>query len=74
MTSSAHEDVQMAPVLDPDAVARSIRDTLPPQDDSNIEAGRRVLLEADKLLKAHESFTAETTPVGQHLPADDRTG
>ena len=54
----------MAPVLDPDAVARSIREALPPQDDSNIEAGRRVLLEAEKLLKAHESFTVETTLSG----------
>ena len=54
----------MAPVLDPDAVARSIRDALLPQDDSNIEAGRRVLLEADRLLKARESFTVETTLSG----------
>lgn len=53
----------MAPVLDPDAIARSIRDSLP-AGVSNIEAGRRLLLRAQELIKARESFTVETTLSG----------
>lgn len=53
----------MAPVLDPDAMARSIRDSMPHKE-SNIEAGRRILLRAEELFKAHESFTVETTLPG----------
>lgn len=63
LTSSAHDEFQMAPVLDPDAIARSIRDSIP-GGGSNIDAGKRVLQRAQQLIQAHESFTVETTLSG----------
>jgi predicted ABC-type ATPase len=63
LTSSAREEFQQTPVLDPDAIAKSIRDTLPFAD-SNIEAGKRVLLRAGELIMSHQSFTVETTLSG----------
>lgn len=63
LTAYAREEFQIAPVLDPDAIARSIRDTLPAVN-SNIEAGKRVLSRAEGLIHARESFTVETTLSG----------
>lgn len=63
LTSSAREEFQQAPVLDPDAIAKSIRETLP-EGGSAIEAGKRVLLRAEELIQEHQSFTVETTLSG----------
>jgi predicted ABC-type ATPase len=63
LTSSAREEFQQAPILDPDAIARSIRDTLP-TGGSDIEAGKRVLTAADELIAKRQSFTVETTLSG----------
>jgi len=57
------EEFQQAPVLDPDAIAKSIRDTLPTAD-SDIEAGKRVLRRAEELIESGQSFTVETTLSG----------
>ena len=50
-------------MLDPDAIAKSIQETLAPSH-SDIEAGKRVLLNADELIVAGQSFTVETTLSG----------
>ena len=63
LTSSAREEFQQAPVLDPDAIAKSIRDTLP-EGGSDIDAGKRVLLAAQELISKKQSFTVETTLSG----------
>jgi predicted ABC-type ATPase len=63
LTSSAREEFQQAPILDPDAIAKSIRDTLP-GGGSDIEAGKRVLQHAEELILKGVSFTVETTLSG----------
>jgi len=63
LTSSVREEFQQAPVLDPDAIAKSLQDTLPGAD-SDIEAGKRVLRRAEELIQAGQSFTVETTLSG----------
>ncbi len=63
LTSSVREEFQQAPILDPDAIAKSIRDTLPGPD-SDIEAGKRVLRRAEELIASSQSFTVETTLSG----------
>lgn len=63
LTSSAREEFQQAPVLDPDAIAKSIHDTLLGTD-SDIEAGKRVLRSAEGLIESGQSFTVETTLSG----------
>ena len=63
LTSSVREEFQQSPILDPDAVAKSIRDTLN-ELSSDIEAGRRVLLLAEELIEKKRSFTVETTLSG----------
>lgn len=63
LTSSAREEFQQSPVLDPDAIAKSMRDTLPGAG-SDIEAGKRVLRRAEELIEAGQSFTVETTLSG----------
>jgi len=63
LSSYAKEEFQSAPILDPDAFAKSIRDTLP-SSQHDIEAGKRVLLRAHELIEAHQSFTVETTLSG----------
>jgi predicted ABC-type ATPase len=63
LTSSVREEFQQAPILDPDAIAKSIRDTLPGAD-SDIEAGKRVLRRSDELIGSGQSFTVETTLSG----------
>jgi predicted ABC-type ATPase len=60
LTSGSRDKFQQSPVLDPDAIAKSIQETLP-SGNSNIEAGKRVLLHAAELIEAHQSFTVETT-------------
>jgi predicted ABC-type ATPase len=63
LTASAREEFQQAPVLDPDAIARSIQETLS-DDYSDIEAGKRVLRLAEEFLEKRQSFTVETTLSG----------
>jgi predicted ABC-type ATPase len=63
LTSSAHEKFQLSPVLDPDAIAKSIRETLD-SDNSDIEAGKQVLRRAEELIAERQSFTVETTLSG----------
>ncbi|HEY4357672.1 MAG TPA: zeta toxin family protein [Acidobacteriaceae bacterium] len=63
LTSSAREGFQLYPVLDPDALAKSIRNTVS-QDGSDIEAGKQMLRRAEELLEAGQSFTVETTLSG----------
>jgi predicted ABC-type ATPase len=50
-------------VLDPDAIAKSIRETLD-SDNSDIEAGKQVLRRAEELIAERQSFTVETTLSG----------
>lgn len=63
LTSGVREEFQQAPILDPDAIAKSIQDTIP-SDNSGIEAGKRVLRLADELITQRQSFTVETTLSG----------
>ena len=63
LTKGAREEFQQASLLDPDAVAKSIRETLP-EAGSDIKAGKRVLRLADELLTKRQSFTVETTLSG----------
>jgi predicted ABC-type ATPase len=63
LTSSARDKFQQAPVLDPDAIAKSIQETIGP-DLSDIEAGKRVLRLADQLIAEKQNFTVETTLSG----------
>ncbi|MEG9436744.1 zeta toxin family protein [Edaphobacter sp. HDX4] len=63
LTSSAREIFQQAPVLDPDAIVKSLQETITPNH-SDMEAGRRVLLLAEELIASRQSFTVETTLSG----------
>jgi predicted ABC-type ATPase len=63
LTRWAREEFQESSVLDPDAVARSIKAT-GTNSGSAIDAGREVLLMAERLLAAGQSFTVETTLSG----------
>jgi predicted ABC-type ATPase len=49
LTASARDKFQPAPVLDPDAIAKSIQETMD-QGHSDIEAGKRVLRLAEGLI------------------------
>ena len=51
------------PVLDPDAIAKSIQDTLD-SNNSDIEAGKQILRWAEELIVEKQSFTVETTLSG----------
>ena len=62
LTGSVREEFQQAPILDPDAIANSIRDTLA-EVGSNIDAGKRVLRLEEELIEK-QSFTVETTLSG----------
>ena len=63
LTSTARYQFQQTPVLDPDAIAKSIQATLGSAH-SNIDAGRKVLRLAEELIEKGESFTVETTLSG----------
>lgn len=63
LTAYGRSKFQDAAVLDPDAIARSIQDTMP-SENSDLEAGRRVLLRAEELIATRQSFTVETTLSG----------
>jgi predicted ABC-type ATPase len=63
LTSSARERFQQSPVLDPDAIAKSLQDSLD-LNNSNIEAGKQVLRRAEELIESRQSFAVETTLSG----------
>jgi predicted ABC-type ATPase len=63
LTSSARDKFQQVPVLDPDAIAKSIQETVT-ANNSDIEAGKRVLRRAEELIVSRQSFTVETTLSG----------
>jgi|SRR5579871_2787976 len=63
LTRWAREEFQENPVLDPDAIARSLQST-GANTGSAIDAGREVLLMAERLLASGQSFTVETTLSG----------
>jgi len=63
LTASARSIFQQDSVLDPDARAKSIQQTLA-GNYSDIEAGKRVLHHAEELIAKRQSFTVETTLSG----------
>lgn len=63
LTTNARDKFQQTPILDPDAIGRSLQSTLD-SDVSNIEAGRRVLRLAEDFIQRRQSFTVETTLSG----------
>lgn len=63
LSSSSRNEFQVAPILDPDAVAKSLQETSG-NSASNIEAGKQILELADRLLLSQQSFTVETTLSG----------
>ena len=63
LTRIARESFQDAPVLDADAIARSMTSTSA-AGGSAIDAGREVLASAERLLKSGQSFLVETTLSG----------
>lgn len=63
LTSISKTNFQQYPVLDPDAIARSLQ-TSAGQGHSDIEAGKRVLRDAEELIEKQQSFTVETTLSG----------
>jgi predicted ABC-type ATPase len=63
MTTLARTKFQQLPILDPDAIARSLQETSE-VNNSGIEAGRKVLRDAEELIQAQQSFTVETTLSG----------
>ena len=63
LTSTARDKFQQTPLLDPDAIAKSLQATLD-SNSSNIEAGKKVLRQADELIAKRQSFTVETTLSG----------
>jgi predicted ABC-type ATPase len=63
LTSSARNKFQQNPILDPDAIAKSLQATLDAKN-SNIEAGKEVLRRAEEAIASGESFTVETTLSG----------
>jgi predicted ABC-type ATPase len=63
LSSYSRDNFQQAPILDPDAIAKSLRQTLD-SGNSNIEAGKQVLYLAEEMIAAKQSFTVETTLSG----------
>ncbi len=63
LTATARNKFQHAPILDPDAIAKSLQATLDSHN-SNLEAGRKVLLLAEQLIHDKQTFTVETTLSG----------
>jgi predicted ABC-type ATPase len=63
LTKWAREEFQESPVLDPDAIARSLQATATNYG-SAIDAGREALAISERLLAAGQSFTVETTLSG----------
>lgn len=64
LTRLARESFQDAPILDPDAIARSMASTSA-DGGSPIDGVREVLASADRLIQARQSFLVETTLSGK---------
>ncbi|HMF53989.1 MAG TPA: zeta toxin family protein [Edaphobacter sp.] len=64
LTRWAREEFQESSVLDPDAIARSLKAT-GINSGSPMDAGREVLLMAQRLLDSSQSLTVETTLSGK---------
>jgi predicted ABC-type ATPase len=64
LTASARDKFQQTPTLDPDAVAKSLQQTID-STISAIEAGREVLRLAEMLIAQKQSFAVETTLSGE---------
>jgi len=62
LTTYSREEFQQTPVLDPDAIAKSLQASL--GSPSNIEAGKQVLRIAENLIANRQTFTVETTLSG----------
>ena len=63
LTTTARDKFQQTPILDPDAIAKSLQATLD-TNNSDIEAGRQVLRMAEDLIARGQTFTVETTLSG----------
>jgi len=63
LTRFARTKFQQIPILDPDAIAKSLQETASGRT-SDIEAGKQVLRRAEELIQARQSFTVETTLSG----------
>ena len=63
LTSLSRKNFQQLPILDPDAIARSIQASLSGAS-SDIQAGKQVLRHADEFIAGRQSFTVETTLSG----------
>ena len=63
LTSNARDKFLETPVLDPDAIAKSLQE-ISVADNSNIEAGRHVLRLAEEFIRCRQTFTVETTLSG----------
>jgi predicted ABC-type ATPase len=57
------EDLRSIPLLDPDAIGKALRPTIPGK--SNVAAARQVLTSAHEHIAQNESFAVETTLSGQ---------
>lgn len=63
LTSLARSKFQDIPLLDPDAIAKSLQESVVGAN-SDIEAGKKVLRLAEEFIANHQSFTVETTLSG----------
>lgn len=63
LTSFSRTNFQQMPILDPDAIARSIQASLTGES-SDIEAGKQALRHAEEFIAGRQSFTVETTLSG----------
>ena len=63
LTTLARTKFQQVPILDPDAIARSLQE-LSAGATSDIEAGKQVLRTAECLIRDGQNFTVETTLPG----------
>ena len=59
LTATARDKFQQTPILDPDAIARSLQSTVD-SGTSDIEAGKQVLRLAEELISRGQTFTVET--------------
>lgn len=72
LSTYARANFQQSPILDPDAIAKSIQETIGPVT-SRIEAGRRALELAEELISDRQNFAVETTlSGGTYLRMADR--
>jgi hypothetical protein len=73
LTKWVREEFQDNAVLDPDAIANSLQTTGVTKG-SAIDAGREVLLKAERLIADSQSLTVETTLSGLAVAGGDEAG